>query len=93
MIDTQDKRRSVQAYTEGLVRPVPDGAIGAADRATCTWFYSGISYNPTPPAQTGGISIPTGLSPEEGISHDYGLSIGTGISRFLSLLTRTFTYA
>lgn len=49
-IDTQNKRRSVQAYTLGLMRPVADGTIGMADRATVTWYYSGLSYDPNPPA-------------------------------------------
>ena len=43
-IDTENKRRSVQAYWVGAARPVPDGAIGAADRATSAWFYAGITY-------------------------------------------------
>ena len=82
MIDTENKRRSVQAYLFGLMRPRADGAIGAADRATCTWYYSGITYAPpTPPSGGGGISIPTGLSPYEGISIDTGLSPSTGISQ------------
>lgn len=41
-IDTENKRRSVQAYTFGLIRPVTDGTIDAADRAIVAWFYSGI---------------------------------------------------
>ena len=44
-IDTENKRRSVQAYWVGLARPVPDGTIDAADRATSAWFYSGITYD------------------------------------------------
>jgi hypothetical protein len=40
-IDTENKRRSVQAYTFGLIRPVPDGTIDANDRATAAWLYSG----------------------------------------------------
>lgn len=48
-IDTENKRRSVQAYWLGLARPVPDGTVDAADRATSAWFYSGITYaNPSP---------------------------------------------
>ena len=43
-INTENKRRSVQAYWVGAARPVPDGAIGAADRATSAWFYAGITY-------------------------------------------------
>jgi len=48
-IDTENKRRSVQAYTLGLARPIADGTIDEGDRATSTWFYSGIDYdNPAP---------------------------------------------
>lgn len=36
-IDTQNKRRSTLR-----VLPVPDGTIGAADRAQVVWQYSGI---------------------------------------------------
>lgn len=43
-IDTENKRRSVQAYLLGLVRPVADGAITSPDRATVGWFYSGLAY-------------------------------------------------
>lgn len=43
-IDTESKRRSVQGYTFGLMRPVPDGAIAEADRAAATWLYSGLDY-------------------------------------------------
>lgn len=49
-IDTEDKRRSVQAYTLGLVRPLADSAVEAPDRATAAWYYSGLTYNGTPPA-------------------------------------------
>lgn len=41
-IDTESKRRSVQAYSLGLMRPVPNNAISAADRATLAWLYSGL---------------------------------------------------
>lgn len=43
-IDTENKRRSVQAYLMGAVRPVPDGTIDASDRACSAWFYSGLAY-------------------------------------------------
>lgn len=43
-IDTENKRRSVQAYLLGLVRPLADGTVGDADRATVGWFYAGITY-------------------------------------------------
>lgn len=43
-IDTENKRRSVQSYSTGLM-PVPDGTIGAADRATVGWRYAGITYS------------------------------------------------
>ncbi len=54
-IDTKAKRASVQAYTLGLMRPPPDGAVTAPDRATVAWFYSGLTYSasvftPTTPA-------------------------------------------
>lgn len=57
-IDTQTKRRSVQAYTFGLMRPVADGTVGDGDRATVTWLYSGLSYSPPPPIT--GSANPTG---------------------------------
>ncbi len=38
-IDTEDKRRSVQAMTFVLMRPVPDGGINDRDRATVAWLY------------------------------------------------------
>lgn len=53
-IDTVNKRRSVQAYTLGLMRPVADGVIDAGDRAMVAWFYSGNTYPPTPPPSGGG---------------------------------------
>lgn len=53
-VNTQNKRRSVQAYTLGAMRPVPDGVIDAADRATITWLYSGVAYPPTPPTPPSG---------------------------------------
>jgi len=43
-IDSENKRRSVQAYTLGLMRPLADGTIDQSDRATVTWLYSGLSY-------------------------------------------------
>ena len=43
-VDTENRRRSVQAYTLGLMRPLADGTIGALDRATVAWFYSGLTY-------------------------------------------------
>ncbi len=48
-IDTEAKRRSVQAMTFGLVRPTVDGTISEPDRATCAWIYAGIDFdNPSP---------------------------------------------
>ncbi len=44
-IDTKAKRASVQAYTQGLMRPPPDGSVDEGDRATVTWFYAGLSYD------------------------------------------------
>lgn len=50
-IDTESRRRSVQAYTLGVMRPAPDGSIGAGDRATAAWVYSGLfDGGSTPPA-------------------------------------------
>jgi hypothetical protein len=49
-IDTETKRRSVQAYATGIMRPVSDGAVGAADRATSAWLYAGLVYSGAPPA-------------------------------------------
>ena len=43
-VDTENRRRSVQAYTLGLMRPLADGTVGAPDRATVAWFYSGLTY-------------------------------------------------
>lgn len=43
-IDTEDKRRSVQAYTLSLMRPSPDGSMSKGDRATLAWLYSGLNY-------------------------------------------------
>ncbi len=42
-IDSQNKRRSVQAYWLGA-GPVPDGTIGDSDRAHSNGFYAGITY-------------------------------------------------
>ncbi len=53
-IDTENKRRSVQAYWPGLAGPVPDGTIGRGDRAATAGFYSGITYTLT--AMTVGIA-------------------------------------
>jgi hypothetical protein len=45
-IDTENKRRSVQAYTTGLMRPVPDvGAEDTGDRAMMSWLYAGFNYS------------------------------------------------
>jgi hypothetical protein len=44
-IDTESKRRSVQAYHIGQMRPVADGTISEADRATVTWLYHGLNYD------------------------------------------------
>ncbi len=48
-IDTETKRRSVQAYTFGLMRPLADGTINSGDRACAAWLYSGLSYSPPIP--------------------------------------------
>ena len=47
-IDTENKRRSVQGYSIGIM-PVPDGTIDASDRATLAWLYAGFVYG-TPPS-------------------------------------------
>ena len=44
-IDTENKRRSVQAYWIGAARPVPDGTIDASDRATSAGYYAGLTYD------------------------------------------------
>lgn len=48
-VDTETKRRSVQAYTLGLMRPVSDGTVDEGDRATAAWLYSGLAYSGAPP--------------------------------------------
>ena len=48
-IDTENKRRSVQAYTIGAMRPRPDAAVDAGDRATVAWMYSGLFSGGAPP--------------------------------------------
>lgn len=85
-IDTQNKRRSVQAYTLGLVRPLADGTISAADRATSSWHYSGLTYSP-PVAGGHGLNWLTSLTPFSGIG-TAGLSKygSTGLSVFIALL-------
>lgn len=50
-INTETKRRSVQAYTLGLMRPVADGSITVGDRATVAWLFAADSY-PEPPTPT-----------------------------------------
>lgn len=54
-VDTKAKRASVQAYTLGLMRPPPDGTVGAGDRATVAWLYAGIVYD-APAAE--GLGLP-----------------------------------
>lgn len=41
-IDTENKRRSVQAYAGGIVYPRADGAITKPDREHTAWLYAGI---------------------------------------------------
>ena len=50
-IDTKAKRASVQAYTFGLMRPPPDGAVDEGDRATAAWLYAGHDYQAAIPVQ------------------------------------------
>ncbi len=45
-INTKARRASVQAYTLGLMRPPPVAGVTMGDRATVSWLYSGMSYNP-----------------------------------------------
>jgi len=47
-VDTKAKRASVQAYTFGLMRPPPDGTVGASDRPVIAWLYSGLTYAVAP---------------------------------------------
>lgn len=49
-IDTQNERRSVQAYTLGLMRPVADGTIGPEDRSVVAWLYYREAGALVPPA-------------------------------------------
>lgn len=44
-IDTENKRRSVQAYWIGGMRPVPDAIIDASDRAASAGYYAGLTYD------------------------------------------------
>lgn len=45
-IDTQNKRRSVQAYGGAIVYPLADGTISSADREHVSWLYAGIPVSP-----------------------------------------------
>lgn len=54
-IDTEDKRRSVQAYSTGGMRPGADGTIDEGDRACAAWLYLGLDYD-NPVAPTGAVS-------------------------------------
>lgn len=62
-IDSESKRRSAQMQAPGPLRPVADGTIAKADRATAAWLYSGIDYDG--PAVIVGTSQP-GLSMQLG---------------------------
>lgn len=55
-IDSRNKRSSVQAYLLGLVRPLADGAVGAADRATVAWLYAGLTYSAPAEAVSGSVN-------------------------------------
>ena len=66
-VDTKAKRASVQAYTLGLMRPPPDGAITAPDRATVAWFYAGLTYSTS-------VFVPT--TPEGFYSFHHSFHIG-----------------
>ena len=39
-VNTENKRRSVQAYTLGLMRPVADSNVTAGDRRMLAWTYA-----------------------------------------------------
>jgi hypothetical protein len=41
---SETKRRSVQAYTMGLMRPVATGTIGVLARATVAWLFAADSW-------------------------------------------------
>lgn len=84
MIDTETKRRSVQAYTRGLMRPLADGTIDVGDRACVAWLYAGLTYGPA--VAGGGLSIGTSLGSSSGISIGSGLSRGSNLSIFAGLL-------
>lgn len=45
-IDTEDKRRSAGSLLWMQHLPVPDGAIGTADRRQVSGLYSGIATDP-----------------------------------------------
>lgn len=78
MIDTETKRRSVQAYATGLMRPLADGTINTGDRACCAWLYAGLSYAPVSAAHS--INIGTGISPTQLTGGSSGIG-SAGISR------------
>ncbi len=69
---TQNKRRSVQSYTMGLMRPVADASIGVSDRAAVAWLFAATSY-PTPTVITGGDRIVSVLGRAMG-NKAFGLS-------------------
>ena len=57
-VDSKAKRASVQSYLLGAMRPPPDGTVGAGDRATVAWHYSGITYSTTaPPVVAAGLGL------------------------------------
>lgn len=66
-VDTQNKRRSVQAYGGNIVYPVADGTVDTADREHSAWLYSGIAagaplVSSGPRNQRIGLHIGVGLS-------------------------------
>ena len=93
-IDTPSRRASVQAYTYGLMRPVPDGTVSEGDRATVTWLYNGLDYNSPTPGTPGGHLVPPipgdirikqfftnqGITPTRGIDYEFRLAMALDMS-------------
>lgn len=92
-IDTPSRRASVQAYTFGLMRPVPDGTIGEGDRATVTWYYQGLDYDGPVIGTAGGHMLPPmqedprvvsffvnqGVTPTRGIDYEFRFALAKDI--------------
>ena len=78
-IDTENKRRSVEAYTLGLMRPVPDSVVTMPDRATVIWLYSGLDYSGGEPPSPVGI-------PKSGFLCNVGRLMGRGTMGLLFVI-------